>query len=193
MLLCGYCRFATDADNLLLRALPRAVLLRRDELEFWPWLLRTFEHLSAEYLSDEPGNELSVNKLTEILLVQLLRIDFGRSNRPGIVAALRDRRIARALTEIHEDPGRNWTLDRAAGAASMSRSGFARRFKDTVEMSFYEYLTGLRMRVARELLKTTGMRVAEVGERVGYRSDLSFVKAFKRVHRMTPRAYRSSN
>ena len=73
----------------------------------------------------------------------------------------------------------------------MSRSGFARKFKETLEMSFYEYLTRLRMRDARELLSTTTMRVGDVGERVGYQSELSFVKAFKKLHSMTPRAYRN--
>ena len=73
----------------------------------------------------------------------------------------------------------------------MSRSGFARKFKETLQMSFYEYLTRLRMRDARELLTTTAMGVGDIGERIGYQSELSFVKAFKKLHSMTPRAYRN--
>ena len=72
----------------------------------------------------------------------------------------------------------------------MSRSGFARKFKETLETSFFDYLTRLRMRNARELLTTTSLRVGDIGERVGYQSELSFVKAFKKLHNMTPRAYR---
>ena len=76
LLLCGYCEFESSSDDVLMRALPRFVLLRQEELEEWPWLTRTLDHLSAEYMSDAPGRELTVNKLTEVLLVQLLRIDF---------------------------------------------------------------------------------------------------------------------
>jgi AraC-like DNA-binding protein len=190
LLLCGYCAFENREDDVLMRALPRFVLLRGDEMEKWPWLTRTLEHLSAEFMSGAPGSELTVNKLTEVLLVQLLRIDFGRSDRGGIIAALRDKRIATALTQIHDEPGGDWTIERAAEAASMSRSGFARVFKQLLETSFFNYLTRLRMRNARELLATTNMSVADIGEQVGYQSELSFVKAFKKQHEITPRAWR---
>ncbi|MFQ5609862.1 MAG: cupin domain-containing protein, partial [Woeseiaceae bacterium] len=128
MLLCGYCEFDSAADDVLMRALPRFVLLRQDDMTDWPWVMRTLEHLSAEYMSTEPGNELTVNKLTEVLLVQLLRADFGRSERAGLIVALRDKRLVSALTHVHNDPGADWTIERAAALASMSRSGFARKF-----------------------------------------------------------------
>ncbi|MEM1173892.1 MAG: AraC family transcriptional regulator [Pseudomonadota bacterium] len=192
LLLCGYCDFAADTDDVLIKALPRFVLMTHDELDKSPWLQRTLEHLGAEYMSAAPGSELTVNKLTEVLLVQLLRIDFGRSGDAGLIAALKDKRIEKALTRIHETPGAEWTMETAADIASMSRSGFARRFKELLDTSFFDYLTRLRMRNARELLKTTSLRVPDIGERVGYQSELSFVKAFKKLHGMTPRAFRLS-
>jgi AraC-like DNA-binding protein len=190
LLLCGYCLFDGEQNDMLLRALPDFVMLQRDELEQWPWLTRTLEHLSAEYMSGAPGSDLTVNKLTEVMLVQLLRIDFGRESKVGIIAALRDKRIYRALSAVHESPGDHWTIESAAGEASMSRSGFARRFKELLETGFFDYLTRLRMREARQLLSATNLPVADIGERVGYQSDLSFVKAFKKMHGVTPRAFR---
>ena len=190
LLLCGYCAFDAVENDVLLRALPDYVLMLHDELAEWPWLTRTLEHLSAEYMSSAPGSELTVNKLTEVLLVQLLRADFGRSSDVGVVAALSDERLARALTAIHNDPARHWTLESAAEEAAMSRSGFARRFSELLDTSFFDYLTRLRMRNARELLSTTDLPVAIVGEKVGYQSDLSFVKAFKKLHDETPRSFR---
>lgn len=190
LLLCGYCEFENREDDVLMRALPRFVILRNEELEEWPWLTRTLEHLSAEYMSGAPGSELTVNKLTEVLLVQLLREDFGRNDRAGIVTALRDKRIANALTQIHDNPGADWTIESAAEVATMSRSGFARKFKELLEMSFFDYLTRLRMRNSRELLTTTSMSVGDIGENIGYQSELSFIKVFKKLHDMTPRAWR---
>jgi AraC-like DNA-binding protein len=190
MLLCGYCRFEFQEDDVLMRALPRFVLLHKDEMDDWPWLTRTLDHLGAEYMSGAPGSELTVNKLTEVLLVQLLRVDFGRDDRAGIVAALKDKRLNKALTKVHQSPGDDWTIASAADVAAMSRSGFARLFKNTLEMSFFAYLTRLRMRLAREMLRTSVRPVAIIGERVGYQSELSFVKAFKKLHGMTPRAFR---
>ncbi len=122
--------------------------------------------------------------------MQLLRADFGRSSEIGIVAALRDNRLARALTAIHQHPGQHWTIENAAEEASMSRSGFACKFKELLGASFFDYLTRRRMRDARELLTTTNLPVAMIGEKVDYQSDLSFVQAFKKLHGETPRAYR---
>lgn len=190
LLLCGYCQFDALEHDVLLRALPRYVLLHKEDMEQWPWLTRTLEHLSAEYMSGAPGSDLTVNKLTEVLLVQLLRADFGRRSGIRIVAALHDKRIARALTAIHQNPGRHWTIDYAAEEASMSRSGFARKFKALLGMSFFDYLTRLRMRDARDLLMTTALQVPMIGEKVGYQSDMSFVKVFKKLHGETPRSYR---
>ena len=181
LLLCGYCSFDSVEND---------VLLRGDEMAEWPWLVRTLEHLSAEYMSEAPGSQLTVNKLTEVLLVQLLRADFGRSGEAGLIAALRDPRIARALMAIHENPARHWTIETAAQEAALSRSGFARKFTELLGLGFFDYLTRLRMRKARELLKTGNLPVSRVAEMVGYQSDLSFVKAFKRLHGQTPRAFR---
>ena len=192
LLLCGYCQFDLDENDVLMKALPDFVRLENSDLDEWPWITRTLEHLGAEFMSGAPGSELTVNKLTEVLLVQLLRADFGREDRAGIVAALADKRLHRALTAIHSDPGGDWTLDSAAATAALSRSGFARLFKETLGTAFFDYLTRLRMRNARELLASSRLAVGDVGERVGYRSELSFVKAFKKLNGQTPRAYRLS-
>lgn len=190
LLLCGYCQFAAVENDVLLRALPDFVLITRDEMNEWPWLERTLEHLSAEYMSAAPGSTFTVDKLTEVLLVQLLRADFGRTGDSGLIAALQDKRIASAMTAIHNDPAQNWTIKAAAEVANMSRSGFARRFTKLLEMGFFDYLTRLRMRRAREMLRGSSMAVGQIAEKVGYQSDLSFVKAFKRLHGVTPRAFR---
>jgi AraC-like DNA-binding protein len=190
LLLCGYCRFDAIENDILLRAMPDHILLQSDEMAKWPWLVRTLEHLSAEYMSEAPGSQLTVNKLTEVLLVQLLRADFGRSDEAGLIAALRDTRIARALEAIHQNPGHPWTLEIAAGEATLSRSGFARKFKELLEISFFDYLTRLRMRNAREFLSGSSLPVPAIAEKVGYRSHQSFVKVFRKWHGKTPRAYR---
>ena len=44
------------------------------------WLRSTLDQLSAEYLSQQPGSDIVVNKLTEVLLVELIRLNFGRGD-----------------------------------------------------------------------------------------------------------------
>lgn len=193
LLMCGFCLFDADEGDLLLRDLPPYIVIRQETIQEWPWLGRTLEHLSAEYMSDAPGTELTVDKLSEILMVQLLRSEFGLERDAGIIAALRDKRLARALDAIHDDLSYAWTIEKAAEKASMSRSGFARIFSQKVGVSFYEYLTKIRIKRAQGLLVSTTMSIADVGARVGYQSDLSFVKVFKKNTQVTPHAFRQAS
>jgi two-component system response regulator YesN len=72
----------------------------------------------------------------------------------------------------------------------MSRSGFARKFTETLGLNFYQYLTKVRLKRARYLLKHSGHAVSDIAAMVGYTSDLSFVNVFKKHEGITPRAFR---
>jgi two-component system response regulator YesN len=63
-------------------------------------------------------------------------------------------------------------------------------FKKTTCKTFSQYLTDVRMRKACELLSRTELTIEEVSCRVGYTDYYSFIKAFKRVHDITPGKYR---
>jgi AraC-like DNA-binding protein len=190
LLLCGYSVFDAPKGNLLLRDMAPFIVINQDQLQKMPWVKRTLEHLSSEYLSDAISTELTVNKLTEILIIQLIQSEFGEKKRAGVIAALRDKRLAKALDRIHENLQDQWTIAKAAHHASMSRSGFARVFTQLIGLSFYEYLTQIRIQRASNLLLESSQSVADIAMMVGYQSELSFVKVFKKRAGMTPRAFR---
>ena len=110
--------------------------------------------------------------------------------RTGWIAALQDPKIGRAIALIHQDPGRAWTLAEVAREVAMSRSAFAARFSELVGEPMMHYLTRWRMHVALESLRQNGTPVAEVAERLGYRSKAAFSRAFKRVVTTSPGAVR---
>ena len=192
LLLCGYCEFDELLDHPLLKALPSLTIVRAEELLAHPWLKSTLDQLSAEYLSQQPGSEIIINKLTEVVIVELIRIDFGRSEKNSFVGALYDKQISLALTLLHTDPHKPWTLDTLASEASLSRASFSKRFRERVGQSMFEYLTALRMQRAREMLHRTTYSVYEVANRVGYDSDLAFTKTFKKITGTTPTRFRKA-
>ena len=190
LLLCGYCEFAEDTLTPLLDAFPSMTIVREEEFLKHPWLKSTLDQLSAEYLSQQPGAELVVNKLTEVVIVELIRINFGRGDENRFVAALSDKRIAKALNNMHSNPDIAWTLDKMADEVGMSRAALAKKFKELVGHPMFDYLTMLRIQRARELLRETRLPIYEIANRVGYESDLAFTKTFKKRTGMTPTAYR---
>jgi AraC-like DNA-binding protein len=192
LLLCGYCKFAAPAGHPLLNALPSLTIIRDEELLQHGWLKSTLDQLSTEYLSRLPGSEVVVDKLTEVLIVELIRINFGRPDKSEFMAALFDKQISQALEILHVAPEQSWTLEALANRVAMSRASFAKRFKERVGQTMFDYLTALRMQRAQVLLRESDMPLFAVANRVGYASDLAFAKAFKRSVGVTPSKYRRS-
>lgn len=189
-LLCGHCRLHAPAQHPLLRALPSTILLRSADVRAHPWLRRTLELLSREYLSQTPGSELVVDKLTEILVVEVIRTHLR--GKEGLALGLRDHSIARSLRLLHDEPQRPWTISTLAHDVALSRAAFARRFKVLVGQGVFEYLTQLRMHRARDLLRGSSASTSRIALEVGYESEGAFARAFRRHVGVTPAQYRQA-
>ena len=191
LLLCGYCEFVDDTATPLLDVFPEFAIIRAAEIDEHSWLRSTFDQLSGEYMAQGPGAELIVNRLTEVVLIELIRINFGRNEQTGFLQALNDKAVSKALRLMHNQPEHPWTIELLADNVGLSRAAFARRFKDLVGQGVFEYLTSLRMQRAKALLQDTGLPVYEIATRAGYASDLSFIRTFKKHAGQTPRQFRT--
>jgi len=152
--------------------------------------------LASEMAELAPGSELVVNRLADLLFIHSIRAHIGSESeacKSGLLRAIFDRQIGVALRSMHEKVEHRWTVESLAAACGMSRSAFAVRFKDLVGETPLEYLTSWRMQKASTLLKKGDRKLVEVAESVGYDSDASFSKAFKRVLGIAPREYRRSS
>jgi transcriptional regulator GlxA family with amidase domain len=120
--------------------------------------------------------------LLDIIFVQALRVWIASEPQSsgGWLGALRDPQIGAALSLMHREPDRAWSVDSLAQAVSMSRSPFAARFSALVGEPPLTYLTRWRMYLASSLLASERLNVGEVAARIGYQSDAAFSKAFKR-------------
>jgi transcriptional regulator GlxA family with amidase domain len=128
------------------------------------------------------------------LLIQALRshIEIVPEQSSGLLHALVDSHIGAALNSMHKRIEHPWTVASLASEAGMSRSAFARRFKELMSESPLEYLTRWRMYRGSDLLRESDRKLADVAQAVGYDSDGAFHKAFKRVLGIAPGEYRRS-
>ena len=193
LLLCGNCDFATDTLTPLKDIFPDTTIVRAQELQQHPWLKSTFEQLSAEYMAQSPGSEIIVDKLTEVVLIELIRINFGRREQNGFLKALQDKRISASLNLLHQSPEKAWTIELLASEIGMSRAAFAKRFTDLIGEPMFAYLSQLRMEKAKELLKNTQLPVDDIALKVGYDSERSFAKTFGKYLGNTPKQYRKNS
>jgi transcriptional regulator GlxA family with amidase domain len=110
---------------------------------------------------------------------------------PNWLRALSDKQIGEALKLMHAEPSRTWTVVELARSVAMSRSAFAERFKELVGETPLDHLTQWRMvRAAGIMLSAKTKRFAEIASVVGYDSESSFGKAFRRVMGESPGQYR---
>lgn len=191
-LICGAVRFEHPAARNLTDLLPSILLLPARTAVANGWIQSTMRLIDAEAAEPKPGGEAVITRLADILVIQAIRhwLEHDPRARVGWLGAIKDPEIGRALTLIHRDPGRNWTLASLAEDVAMSRSAFAERFTRLVGESAGRYITRWRMHLAVESLKGDGATAAEIAERYGYRSEAAFSRAFKRVVGRPPGAVR---
>jgi len=192
LLLCGYCTFNNVENSPFSKLFPELIIIRAEQLERLGWLQSILNQLSIEYLSMRPGTEIVVQRMTEVLLVELIRMNFGQNEQAPLIKALTDQYISKALERLHQAPEKKWSLEILATDIGLSRAAFAKRFKLLVGVPMFDYLTHLRIQQACQLLTETDMPLYKIANRVGYESDLAFTRTFKNRLGLTPTAYRKS-
>lgn len=98
--------------------------------------------------------------------------------------------IKAAKQFIERHPSQQWSVESLARKVGMSRSNFAARFARETNTTPMDVVTEQRMRMAARLLIDTDLKIAEVSEQVGYRSETAFHNRFSHHFGLSPGCYR---
>ena len=126
-----------------------------------------------------------------LFLDTLVQCSAGR--RSGGERRVRDFYIKEALTFIEQNYQRDISIEEIAAVSGLNRSYFGKVFRDAVGESPQAYLLHYRMARAAQLLKETRLSIGEIAALVSYDNQLHFSRAFKNVHGVSPREYRSTH
>lgn len=183
-MLVGHFTFGSNDAALLLSLLPQLVHIRGKGR-----LTTLVELVDDEARSDQPGRDLVLSRLLEVLLIEALRSTGGSAAPPGLLRGLADSRLAAALRRMHAAPAQAWTIASLASEAGLSRSTFFERFKREVGVAPMEYLLNWRVSLAKDLLQRGKRGLGEIAEQVGYGSASAFSVAFARSVGLSPLQY----
>ncbi|MPQ55162.1 AraC family transcriptional regulator [Duganella sp. FT27W] len=168
------------------------VMVADTQAQSYPGLLPVLDSMKREICAGRIGFAGILARLAEVAAAMIVRgwIECGCENGSGLLAALRDPRLALAILALHRQPGREWTVAQLAAESHVSRSVFARRFQTTIGVPPLRYATELRMRLAKQLLTHEKVSIDVVARRLGYTSQAAFSRAFKRIIGRPPGADR---
>jgi len=190
VLVCGFLGCDLRPFNPLIAALPR--LLHLPSAGGQDWAVQCMRQAVAESTNPGPGGGAMLERLSEMLFIDAMRRYLGGLpvGTPGWLAALRDRFVGRALSLLHAAPDEPWTVEELGRRVGLSRSTLHERFAALVGQAPMQYLAQWRIQVGAALLRDTACTVAAVARQVGYESEASFARAFKRLVGQPPALWR---
>jgi AraC-like DNA-binding protein len=175
--------FHIEAANapLLLALLPHMIQIPASEGRS-ARLGRVIDLIMDECDNDEPGKNMILQRMLEVLLVEALRwhgVAPG-DDRAGLLNGMRDPALARVLGAMHADVRADWTVASLARVAGQSRSAFAARFGAVLGCGPIEYLARWRMALAKDALLRGAKSLDRIAEEIGYESASAFSTAFRK-------------
>ncbi|MFF5496857.1 AraC family transcriptional regulator [Streptomyces aquilus] len=188
VMLIGTYLWPGEVSGRLLDALPPLLTLTP---EVWDCPLTPL--LMTEVVRDEPGQEVVLDRLLDLLLIAALRAWFSRPEAaaPGWYRALADPVVGRVLRLLQDDPAHPWTVASLAAKAGVSRAALGRRFTELVGEPPMTYLTGWRLALAADRLREGDATLEAIARQVGYGSAFALSSAFKRVYGVSPQEHRA--
>ena len=184
---CAALDFDGGPGNPLLQALPPLVVLPLSQVD---GLGHSLALLFAETDRVRCGARLLADRLFEVVLIQLLRWLLDHPEEAGmpagLITGLSEPRLARALSALHEHPGKPWSLERMAERAGMSRSAFAAGFKAAVGQTPADYLAHWRLMLAQSQLRQ-GRSIKAIADELGYANPSALSRLFTKKIGRSPR------
>ena len=194
--LCAAYDYDRHVTHPLLAALPRTLVARTDDGGASDGIDRILQLLELELDHATAGSATAVNRLIDLLLLNLLRRWIASAALSGAetgwLRAAGDPLVGAALAALHRRPDRPWSLRGLASEVNVSRSTLARRFVAVLGVAPLTYLSRWRMEVAARALRDSDATVATIARNVGYASEFAFTRAFARMRGLPPGRYRAA-
>lgn len=101
--------------------------------------------------------------------------------------------LEKVIAFLRQSYNQDISLNQVAEDVYMSVPYLCKVFKEYTGTTFTDYLTTLRIEASLPLLRDSNRKVMDIASCVGYSNVQSYIRAFKKIHSMTPSEYRESN
>ncbi len=169
-----------------LTSAPTFCPIRLKDVERWHTLIEnTADHARGQ---DKTSEILSVHAVSALLVELFLG---GRKEAAEEAPVPPPKWYPEALDYIESHYAEDLTVSLLAAERNVSESYFYRVFRENTGETPYRYLTRVRIRHAKTLLKTTELQVKYIAKAVGFHSVNHFIQHFRHIVGVTPSAFRN--
>jgi len=191
-IVCGFLGTEDIRGNPVVGALPAALRIDMRDGSAGDWIRSSFHHAAEQIAAGHMGSEVLMSRLSELLFVEAVQ-RYAQTlpvERRGWLASLKDPYVSRAMALLHARVAEPWTVDALGKEVGLSRSALADRFGEVLGLPPMQYLAGWRIHVAAHELINSNKSILQIAQEVGYESEASFTRAFKRVMDAPPATWR---
>lgn len=148
--------------------------------------------ISDEFETKAPGYTLMVKvKLLEIMTLLIRHFQDDKKSTEGLKEKeAKLVRLSEVIIFLKENYYKNINLVTASSIACMNQNYFSTFFKDTMGISFVDYLSMIRINNAEILIKNTNLKLIDIALRCGFTSISNFNRSFKKLKGITPSEFR---
>lgn len=187
----GYVQLGPEGHGFLARTLAPVSHVRADAAN-GPRIRAHIEHLLEEICAERLGSDFALRQHAQLLLLDVIRAFADDPELPaGWLKAYADPQLRPAMSVIHGQVAKPWTLDDLARACAMSRTSFTDRFRAVAGTPPAAYLIQWRMLLAKRALRSSETRIGALAGELGYTSESAFSTAFKKQEGISPSRYRA--
>lgn len=189
---CGLYQFQTEPIHPLFKEIPDFIIIRSEEILSHHPLYLAKQLLSSELDQEQLGAESITKSLLDIIFNYIFRDWINKSGAEcsSWSNALKDIQISKALSAIHSDLKKDWSVDELAHVASLSRAAFASKFRKLTGDTPAKYISRVRIQKAMDMLRSSSDGLESIAEEIGYNDSFTLSKAFKRIMGISPKEYR---
>ena len=175
---------------------PARVTLRYESVAYDPFIEQIALAISQELSAETSAGRLLVESLGLSLSAYLVHrfAEFHLNAKPerALGKPIDKRRLSRVMEFIDAHIDERFTVAELAAEAFMSPAHFARSFKVTTGRSPHQYVSRIRLELARGMLADRDRSMADIAFSTGFSSQSNFTRAFRDASGVTPGDYRAS-
>jgi AraC-like DNA-binding protein/mannose-6-phosphate isomerase-like protein (cupin superfamily) len=156
-------------------------------------IMYIFNQMIQEVERKEGYSSRGIVSLLQWLIIQLSRV-YEETRGAKIIDRFSGVRMKNVITKlldyINQHYSEDMNLEQVAHRFNVNPSYMSREFKKSTGFTIVEFITAKRIRLARNLLRTTNYSVTKISSKVGYNNVTHFNWTFKKIMGISPVQYR---